>query len=347
MRQVPFRILLGLAAVLWPGWAVGAPSLESQGKFCAQATARFERAEGIPVHLLTAISLAETGRWDEDRRASFAWPWTVTAGGEGRYFNTKAEAVAEVKRLQAKGVKNIDVGCMQVNMFHHGDAFESVEAAFDPATNVAYASRFLKVLHDSTRSWTQAAAHYHSTNAERNQGYKEKVLRLWDRAREQARRLGDPDGWMTAEAADRLATGSTAVPAAAKPYMTARAPMRTPVVSGLAGRSVVDAQRTAELNARRHQIAADSRPVDPAARRTTDLAAAQAARGDPQAVAELAVRRRAALQRQWKEMVSGGRSNADSFAARRQAQLAAWRDSRPVAPVAPTAPVRPVRSGSS
>ncbi|MDZ7712446.1 MAG: hypothetical protein U5L06_04740 [Rhodovibrio sp.] len=65
------------------------------------------------------------------------------AEGRGRYLPSKAAAIAEVRDLQARGVSNIDVGCMQVNLHWHGDAFESLEQAFDPAYNVAYAAAFL------------------------------------------------------------------------------------------------------------------------------------------------------------------------------------------------------------
>jgi hypothetical protein len=150
---------------------------------CAQQTDRIERREGIPARLLDAISLAETGRWDSDLKASFAWPWTVTSGGEGKYFPTKGEAVAEVRRLQAKGVRNIDVGCMQINLYYHGHAFNDLNEALDPASNVAYAAGFLKGLFNEHKSWTAAAGHYHSANAEFNVPYKAKVAKLWEQSK--------------------------------------------------------------------------------------------------------------------------------------------------------------------
>lgn len=63
--------------------------------------------------------------------------------GKGRYFATKEEAVRAVKKLQAQGVKSIDVGCMQINLAYHGDAFDSIEDALDPETNVTYGAKFL------------------------------------------------------------------------------------------------------------------------------------------------------------------------------------------------------------
>ena len=169
-----------------PAPAASAQPFDDTRKFCAEQTARLERLEGIPRHLLRAISVAESGRWDEARQATFAWPWTVTAEGEGRFFATKAEAVDHVRALRARDVRNIDVGCMQVNLYYHGGAFAGLDDAFDPPTNVAYAARYLKGLFDAARSWTQAAADYHSTTPARNRPYKLKVVRLWNQIRRDA-----------------------------------------------------------------------------------------------------------------------------------------------------------------
>src|SRR5665213_2896278 len=55
-------------------------------KACAVETARQEQRAAIPDHLLHAISLVESGRWDTDHRMRFAWPWTVTGQGDGRFL---------------------------------------------------------------------------------------------------------------------------------------------------------------------------------------------------------------------------------------------------------------------
>ena len=198
-----------------PALAASVQPFDNTRKLCTEQTARLERLDGIPRHLLSAISVAESGRWDAARQATFAWPWTVTAEGEGRFFATKAEAVDHVRSLWARDVRNIDVGCMQVNLYYHGGAFAGLEEAFDPPTNVAYAARYLKGLFDAARSWTQAAAHYHSTTPARNRPYKLKVVRLWNQIRRDA------------AAGDRPA----------RPVRFARPP-------------AIDIERTAALNAR-------------------------------------------------------------------------------------------------
>src|SRR5574338_65562 len=103
-RTLP--ILLGLAL------AAAFPGISQANQACSNAAAQAERSERLPPRLMQAISLAESGRWDDDRRANIAWPWTINVGGQGRYFDTKEQAVAEVERLRARGVRSIDVGCM-------------------------------------------------------------------------------------------------------------------------------------------------------------------------------------------------------------------------------------------
>ncbi len=166
----------GLAGVL-P--AVGQVSQEQRG-ICAEPIRYHEREAGIPNRLLAAVARAESGRWDKVESASFAWPWTVTAEGKGQFFASKDEAIAQVKRLRGRGVRNIDVGCMQINLLHHPDAFADLGEAFDPQANVAYAASFLKQLFDQKRSWVTAVGNYHSATPEFHFRYREKVMKLWN-----------------------------------------------------------------------------------------------------------------------------------------------------------------------
>lgn len=150
---------------------------------CAAAVAAAERHNGIPAKLLTAISYAESGRWDADGEATIAWPWTVTAEGKGHFLPSRAAAIARVRALHARGVRNIDVGCMQINLHYHPDAFDDLPSAFDPATNAAYAGRFLAALKRETGSWTAATARYHSATRKYAVPYRARVMKLWREAR--------------------------------------------------------------------------------------------------------------------------------------------------------------------
>lgn len=159
--------------------AVSAQAGGATDLLCAEQVRASEASYGIPPGLLESISIVESGRYDSQRRATIAWPWTVMAQGQGRYFPTKAEAIAEVRRLKAQGVENIDVGCMQVNLHFHPTAFANLEEAFDPAANVAYAARFLIGLYQATNHWPTAASYYHSQTPSRAASYREKLMRVW------------------------------------------------------------------------------------------------------------------------------------------------------------------------
>ena len=159
-----------------------------------------EQVTGIPAQLLAAIARVESGRMDERTREISAWPWAVMAEGKGRYLPSKAEAVNEVRRLQARGVRNIDVGCMQINLRYHGEAFQSLEEAFDPLTNVAYAAAFLNDLRQETRSWTKAVGHYHSRDRERSLRYRRKVREAWREERRRAKDLAREERRLRAQA---------------------------------------------------------------------------------------------------------------------------------------------------
>jgi len=170
------------------------PALPEAWGLCSTAIAAAEREAGLPAGLLGAIAKVETGRRAPDpagllgaiakvetgRRAPDGsvqpWPWSYNAAGDGRYAASNAEALQEVRALQARGVRSIDIGCMQVNLLHHPQAFPSLEAGFDPATNIAYAVRFLRELHARTGDWNQAVAMYHSATPERGLIYQQRVM---------------------------------------------------------------------------------------------------------------------------------------------------------------------------
>jgi hypothetical protein len=159
--------------------------LAEPGQLCRAAILAAEREYGIPPQLLVAIGRVESGRRDPNTGAHHPWPWTINAEGRGQYFPSRDAAIAEVQALQARGVRSIDVGCMQVNLRHHPNAFANLDAAFDPAVNAHYAARFLAGLRQSIGDWHAAAAAYHSHTPEFAVPYRARVLAAW--AEEQAR----------------------------------------------------------------------------------------------------------------------------------------------------------------
>lgn len=147
---------------------------------CAEQVALAETLRpDLPPKLLTAIAKVESGRWNAESGENFAWPWTVMAEGKGRYLPSKAAAKAEVEALRARGVQNIDVGCMQINLYYHGHAFDSLDEALDPTFNVAYAAEFLLHLRRQAGSWTRAIGDYHSRTPKHSGPYRARVAKVW------------------------------------------------------------------------------------------------------------------------------------------------------------------------
>ena len=175
---------LALAAVCFSLWVATAlaqspnsaadPTLQ-----CRAAIARAEQEAQIPAGLLQAIGRVESGRRNPETGTTGPWPWTINAEGRGHFFPDRAAAIAAVRELQGRGVRIIDVGCMQVNLHHHPRAFASLEEAFEPVSNARYAAQFLTQLHVARNDWMTAAGHYHSHTPELAQAYRARVQTAW------------------------------------------------------------------------------------------------------------------------------------------------------------------------
>jgi hypothetical protein len=173
--------LLLLAAPLFAALLPGAQALAANpASACLEAASAAERNWTLPPDLIHAIGRVESGRYDQTTNRVSPWPWTVNASGSGFWFASQAEAVAFVRVLQSRGVRLIDVGCFQVDLFYHPTAFSSLEQAFDPAANADYAARFLTQLRGRTGNWPAAIAGYHSAVAQEGENYRQKVMSRWN-----------------------------------------------------------------------------------------------------------------------------------------------------------------------
>ena len=110
---------------------------------CVDGIVAAERREGTLPGLLSAIARAESGRPVPPLPGLQPWPWAINADGAAYYFDSKPAAVAWTRLALDRGVRQIDVGCMQINLQSHPRAFASLDQAFDPAANAGYAATFL------------------------------------------------------------------------------------------------------------------------------------------------------------------------------------------------------------
>ena len=142
-------------------------------EICDLAAQEAAQDSSVPLELLMAISRVETGR--KQGGDLQPWPWAINQGGQGHWFDDADQAIAFASEQLAQGQENFDVGCFQINLRWHGKNFGSIEDAFDPRHNAAYATRFLTELFQSEGGWPEAVAAYHSRTPDEAHSYLTKV----------------------------------------------------------------------------------------------------------------------------------------------------------------------------
>ena len=156
---MPRCLALGLALVLAIAGSTPAEPARAAGalgpaEICERAIVNGARRGGVPVEVLHAVALTETGRKQDGRLR--AWPWAINREGKGYWFDSYEEALAFAKASLADGRRSFDVGCVQINYRWHGHAFPSLEAMFDPEWTATYAAQFLRTLYEERGSWSAA-----------------------------------------------------------------------------------------------------------------------------------------------------------------------------------------------
>lgn len=151
----------------------------SQHDLCEYEIMKAEKAYKIPRRLLMAIGTVESGRVTGKVKYKRPYPWTICANGKSYFLSTKNAAIVTAKKLIARGIRNIDVGCMQVNLMHHSRAFKNLEEAFTPKYNVNYAAKYFMRLKNIHKTWTNAVGYYHSMAAKYYRPYCSLVFNEW------------------------------------------------------------------------------------------------------------------------------------------------------------------------
>lgn len=149
---------------------------EAQSALCTAGLLAAEARHGTASGLVAAIAKAESGRPIPPLPGIQPWPWAINADGAAMYFQGKAAAVTWTRLALARGVRQVDVGCMQINLQFHPSAFRDLDEAFDPAANTDYGARFLRRLRDDAGGdWHEAVGHYHSRTPELASDYRARV----------------------------------------------------------------------------------------------------------------------------------------------------------------------------
>ncbi|WP_417727014.1 transglycosylase SLT domain-containing protein [Roseovarius sp.] len=166
------RVISLMLVALWLPFAALAAPVNCEG-LAAQAAERY----GLPGGLLSAIARTESGR-AQGESGTRAWAWTANVRGKSYYYQSKDEALRHLRQLVARGEREFDVGCMQLNYRWHGEKFDDLEHMIDPAQNTDYAARYLSELRSETGSWDGATRYYHSRDPSRGAAYLGRVRKV-------------------------------------------------------------------------------------------------------------------------------------------------------------------------
>lgn len=168
MRAAAATLVAGLLGAL-P--AVAAAQSEPSSLF--QCVSHFQAGEetyGIPAGLLYAMSVVESGR------GGVPWPWAINRAGQAVFAPTREDAL-KLMRDDAGAVReDVAIGCMQIYLKWHVQAFPVPEEVLEPSVNVAYAAHYLRALRDRYGSWVEAVRHYHGSDAAAQTAYLCRVL---------------------------------------------------------------------------------------------------------------------------------------------------------------------------
>lgn len=155
------------------------PELLESGK-CSSMFAYFEKRYNLPKNTLHSISLQETQKPHSKHKIALVWPWTINVKGKGYHFKNRNEALTFARSQIAAGNKSIDIGCMQINLKYHPNAFMSLEQAFSPRRNIAYGAKFLNDNYKRSGNWNVAIGRYHSFDKNRAARYQANVRKISD-----------------------------------------------------------------------------------------------------------------------------------------------------------------------
>lgn len=132
-------------------------------QLCEIAAQNAARRHDVPLDVLRAVALVETGQTRNGHLEP--WPWAVNTGGPGHWPGSRSAALDLVRARLDQGQRNVDLGCFQINYRWHGQNFASLDDMIDPEGNADYAARLLSAHKARLGSWDAAAGAYHSGTA--------------------------------------------------------------------------------------------------------------------------------------------------------------------------------------
>ena len=163
---------LGAAGLALLPLAASSPAQAAYGTgACEMAMMHAALHFDVSEPIMRAVGLTEAGT-AEGR----IHPWAANIDGRAVYYPDQESAARGVEAALRDGAHNVDVGCLQISMAWHGQAFGSIAEAFTPEVNVAYGAALLVALKREKGTWPLAIQFYHSSDPERQRAYLCQVL---------------------------------------------------------------------------------------------------------------------------------------------------------------------------
>lgn len=115
---------------------------------------------GVPVTMLYAIALQESGMNLQGRHVP--WPWSLNVAGQTQRFPNRAAACIALKRaLQQFKPTQVDAGLAQVNVGYQQHRYQEPCELLNPYRNLRIAAQILLEQHQPGQDWLTTAGRYH------------------------------------------------------------------------------------------------------------------------------------------------------------------------------------------
>nr|WP_256370222.1 transglycosylase SLT domain-containing protein [Sphingosinicella sp. BN140058] len=137
---------------------------------CPGLISEAEARRQIPRGLLMAIAITESSV------NGIPNPYAMNIAGRAYHARDLNDMAGQISANWSRGVKSIDVGCMQINLLYHGDKFSRLTDLLHSPTNVEYGANYLIQLATARGSWREGVMDYHNKSSQaRRQWYGCKV----------------------------------------------------------------------------------------------------------------------------------------------------------------------------
>lgn len=175
MKKSIFSLWFSFLAMLW------SPNIGATESIWVKAASSHD----LDPVVLYALALQESRRLRPDGTVR-PWPWTLHAKGYGAlYFDTYNEAADKLVEIIESGVKNVDIGMMQINWRYNGHLLPDPRQILKPENNVQLAAQILRrELDQQNGDLNSAIARYHTPYKKRGERYATSVLSILQNLRD-------------------------------------------------------------------------------------------------------------------------------------------------------------------